>query len=130
MKCIQRVLLSSVLVLLVVLVASVSAQDMKIAVPAVDSEPNASISKETGRAPFFLFFDDKGHFLEAIQNPAKDQFGGVSRTVVALLIAHDINLIIVESIGDKMKLVLIDHHIKIVNKTGTALDAVEAIIQY
>ena len=50
MKCIQKVCLSSVFILFVVLVASVSAQDIKIAVPAMGPEPGASISKETGRA--------------------------------------------------------------------------------
>ena len=129
MKCIQRVCLSSVFVLFVVLVASVSAQGMKIAVPAIGPEPGTSISKETGRAPFFLVFDERGHFLEAIQNPARDQSGGISRTVVALLITHDIRFIVAESIGDKMKQALTDHKIDFVIKTGTAADAVKSIIE-
>ncbi len=129
MKCIQRVCLSSVFVLFVVLVASVSAQGMKIAVPAIGPEPGTSISKETGRAPFFLVFDEKGNFMEAIQNPARDQFGGISRTVVALLTTHDISLIVAESIGDKMKQALTDHRIDFVIKTGAAADAVKSIIE-
>jgi len=60
MKCIQRVWLSSVFVLFVVLVASVSAQDMKIAVPAIGSEPGASISKETGTGRRNNFKDGAG----------------------------------------------------------------------
>ena len=43
MKCIQRVCLSSVLVFFVVLVASVSAQGMLIAVPAIGPELDTSI---------------------------------------------------------------------------------------
>ncbi len=129
MKCIQRVCLSSVFILFVVLVASVSAQGMKIAVPAIGPEPGTSISKETGRAPFFLVFDEKGNFMEAIQNPARDQSGGISRTVVALLTTHDIRIIVAESIGDKMKKALTDHRIDFVIKTGTAYDAVKSIIE-
>ncbi len=129
MKCMQKVCLSSVFVLLVVLVASVSAQSIKIAVPAIGTEPDASISKETGRAPFFLIFDEKGHLLDAIQNRARDQFGGISRSVVALLTTHDINLIVAESIGDKMKQALTDNRIDFVIKTGAANDAVKSIIQ-
>ena len=129
MKCIQRVCLNSVFVLLVVLVASVSAQDMKIAVPAIGQEPGDSISKETGRAPFFLVFDEEGNFMEAIQNPAKDKSGGISRTVVTLFTTHGINLIVAESIGDKMKRALTDHRIDFVIKMGAADDAVKSIIE-
>ena len=43
MKCIQRVCLSFVFVLFVVLVASVSAQDMKIVVSAIGPEPGTSV---------------------------------------------------------------------------------------
>ena len=129
MKCIQRICLSAVFLLFVVLVASVSAQGMKIAVPAIGQEPGTSISKETGRAPFFLVFDEKGHFLEAIQNPARDQSGGISRTVVALLTTHDISLIVAEAIGDTMKQALTGQGIDFVIKTGAAADAVQSIIE-
>ncbi len=116
--------------LLVVFASGVSAKTMKIAVPATGSEKDSPISQETGRAPYFLFFDDKGNFLEAISNRAREQPGGISRTVVALLVNNDVTIIIAESVGDKMKRALVDHHIKFVNKTGTAHDAVEAFIQH
>ena len=129
-KCIQVVFMCIVNTLLVVFSSSVSAKTMKIAVPATASEKYSPISQETGRAPYFLFFDDKGYFLEAIRNPAREQPGGVSRTVVALLVDNDVTIIIAESVGDKMKRSLIDHHIKFVNKTGMAHKAVEAFIQH
>ena len=130
MKSMQTIFLSTVVVLIVTLLASgVTAQTMKIAVPATGSEKNSLISEETGRAPFFLFFDEKGNFLEAMKNPAKDQFGGISRTVVALLSDKNVTMIIAGSIGDKMKQALTDRHINFVNKTGTADDAVKTIIQ-
>ncbi|MEA3468063.1 MAG: NifB/NifX family molybdenum-iron cluster-binding protein [Thermodesulfobacteriota bacterium] len=118
-----------IVVLLVALASGVTAETMKIAVPATGSEKNALISEETGRAPFFLFFDSKGHFLEAMKNPARDQSGGISRTVVALLSDKGVNIIIAGSIGDKMKRTLTVHNIEIVYKTGTADDTVKAIIQ-
>ncbi|RKX75167.1 MAG: hypothetical protein DRP60_09165 [Spirochaetes bacterium] len=67
---------------------------------------------------FSCVFDEKGHFLEAIQNPARDQAGRISCTVVALLNTHGINLIVAKSIGDKMKQALTDHRIDFVIKTG------------
>ena len=130
MKSMQTIFLSTVVVLIVTLLASgVTAQTMKIAVPATGSEKNSLISEETGRASFFLFFDEKGNFLEVMKNPAKDQSGGISRTVVALLSDKNVTMIIAGSIGDKMKQALTDRHINFVNKTGTADDAVKTIIQ-
>lgn len=129
MKSIQTIFLSTVVVLLVALTSGVTAQTMKIAVPATGSEKNSLISEETGRALFFLFFDEKGIFLEAMKNPARDQSGGISRTVVALLSDKNVTMIIAVSFGDKMKQALTDHHINFVNKTGAADDAVKTIIQ-
>ena len=129
MHYIQRISLNTVLLLLVVLVSSVSAQTLKIAVPATDSGKDSLISTETGRAPFFLFFDNEGNFLETISNPARNQPGGISRTVVALLTDNDVTMVIAASIGDKMKQALTNHKIDFVIKTGTADDAVKTVIQ-
>ncbi|MCD4722823.1 MAG: hypothetical protein K8S13_23645 [Desulfobacula sp.] len=129
MKSMQTIFLSIVVVLLVTLASGVTAQTMKIAVPAIGSEKNSLISEKTGKAPFFLIFDEKGNFIEAIKNPAKDQSGGISRTVVALLSDKNVTMIIAGSIGVKMKQALTDHHINFVNKIGTADDAVKTIIQ-
>lgn len=129
MKSMQTIILSIVVVLLVAIASEATAQTMKIVVPATGSEENSLISEETGRAPFFLFFDEKGNFIEAIKNPAKDQSGGISRTVVSLLSDNNVTMIIAESIGDKMKQALIANHIKFANNTGTADDAVRTILQ-
>ena len=129
MKSMQTIFLSIVIVLLVALVSGATAQTMKIAVPATGSEKNSLISEETGRAPFFLFFDEQGNFLEAMKNPAEDQSGGISRTVVSLLSDKNVTLIIAKSIGDKMKQALTAHHINFTNNTGTADDTVKTTIQ-
>ena len=129
MKSMQIIFLSIVVVLLVAIASGATAQTMKIAVPATGSEKNSLISKETGRAPFFLFFDEKGNFIEAMKNPARDQSGGISRTVVSLLSDNHVTMIIAESIGDKMKQALTANHINFTNDTGVADDAVKTIIQ-
>lgn len=129
MKSMQTIFLSILVVLFVALASGVTAQTMKIAVPATGSEKNSLISEETGRAPFFLYFDGKGNFLEAMENPAKDQSGGISHTIVALLSDKNVTMVIAESIGDKMKQALTDHHIDFVNKTGVAAEAVKSIVQ-
>ena len=129
MKSMQTIFLSIVVVLFVAIASGATAQTMKIAVPATGAEKNSLISEETGRVPYFLIFDEKGHFIEAIKNPAKDQAGGISRTVVSLLSDNNVTMIIAKSIGDKMQQALTAHHIKFVNNTGAADDAVKTIIQ-
>jgi len=124
----QRIHFSLMLLLFFALSPGVYADTMKIAVPATAKSKDADISKETGRAPIFLFFDANGHFIEAMENPAKDQQGGISRTVITLLVAKGVTLIIAEDIGDKMKHALNDNHIKYVINTGAADNAVQAFI--
>ncbi len=124
----QRIHFSLIVLLLFALSPGVYADTMKIAVPAMAKSKDALISKETGRAPIFLFFDANGHFIEAMENPAKDQQGGVSRSVITLLVAKGVTLIIVEDIGDKMKQALDDHHIRYVTNKGAADNAVQAFI--
>ena len=124
----QKIHFSLVLLFIFTSFSGAYADTMKIAVPATTKSKDASISKETGRAPIFLFFDANGHFIEAMENPAKDQRGGISRTVIALLIAKGVTLIIAEDIGDKMEKALNDHHIKYIINTGNADNAVQAFI--
>ena len=131
MKKRQRTLFSLILSLLLLfaLAPAVSAETMKIAVPATIETKNAAISKKTGRAPFFLFFDANGHFIEAVENPAKDQQRGIRRTVIDLLLAKGVTLVIAENIGDKMKQALYEHHIKYIIDTGVADNAIKKITQ-
>ncbi len=129
MKIIQKFCAGGLFVLLVVLVSSISAHAMKIAVPSIASEKDALISEETGRAPFFLLFDDKGHFIKAISNPAISQSGGISRTVVALLVEMDVSMVVASSVGDKMKAALTKKKIDIILKTGSADAAVNEVLK-
>ena len=128
MKSMQTILLSIVGVLFMVIACGATVQTMKIAVPATGAEKNSFISEETGRAAYFLIFDENGQFIAAMKNPAKNQGGGISRTVVALLSDNNVTVIIANSIGDKMAKALSASHIEVVNNTGAADDAVKTII--
>ena len=128
MKSMQTIFLSIVIVLFVAISSGATAQAMKIAVPATGAEKTSLISEETGRAAYFLFFDEKGHFIAAMKNPAKDQAGGISRTVVSLLSNNNVTMLIAKSIGAKMEQALTAHRIKFVNNTGAADDAVKTVI--
>ncbi len=124
-----KTIISFVLFLLFALATGASADALKIAVASTGQEKDALISQQTGRAPFFLFFDDKGNLLEAIENPAKDQYGGISRSISLFLADKGVTLIISGDIGSKMEQALRDYQIEYTEKTGVAYDVVQTIIQ-
>jgi predicted Fe-Mo cluster-binding NifX family protein len=128
MKSMQIIFLSIVVLLSVAIACGAIVQTMKIAVPAIGAEKNSLISEETARAPYFLIFDENGHFIAAIKNLAKDQAGGVSRAVVALLSDNNVTVIIAKSVGAKMEKALSARHIKFISNTGAADATVKAII--
>ncbi|MEA1923577.1 MAG: NifB/NifX family molybdenum-iron cluster-binding protein [Pseudomonadota bacterium] len=104
-------------------------ESTKIAVAAIGQEKDAAISLETGRAPFFLIFDGKANFLEAIDNPAKYQNRGLRKIVSSLFAQEGITIIIAGNIGSKMEQALKEQHIQYIQKTGVAANAVQAFIQ-
>ncbi len=123
------VIVNLFLFLLFALATEAFADSMKIAVATTCPEKDAAISQQAGRTPFFLFFDDKGNLLEAIENPAKDQYGGISRSISLFLADKGVTLVIAGDFGSKMKEALEEHHIQYVKKTGAAYNAVQTIIQ-
>ena len=108
---------------------NVAAEPTKIAVAAMGQEKDAAISLETGRAPFFLIFDGKATFLEAIDNPAKEQTGGVRRIVSSLFAQKGVTILIAGNIGYKMEQALKEQHILYIQKTGVAADVVQTFMQ-
>jgi len=126
---IESIIVNLVLFLLFGLAISASGDSMKIAVATTGPEKIAAISQQAGRAPFFLFFDGKGDFLEAIENPSKDLPGGVGQSVASLIAKKGATLLIAGNIGYKMEQALRDYQIEYTEKTGVAYDVVQTIIQ-
>ncbi len=111
------------------IVQNANAESTKIAVAAIGQEKDAAISLETGRAPFFLIFDGKATFLEALNNPAKEQTRGVRRVVSSLFAQKGVTIIIAGNIGNKMEQALKEQHILYIQKTGVAANVVQTFIQ-
>ncbi len=44
----------------------------KIAIATDEKGPNPSVSNRMGRSPFYLLYDEQGNFVEAIDNPFKN----------------------------------------------------------
>ncbi len=111
------------------IIQNANAESTKIAVAATGQEKDAAISLETGRAPFFLIFDGKATFLEAINNPVKEQTRGVRRIVSSLFAQKGVTIIIAGNIGNKMEQALKERHILYIQKTGVAANVVQTFIQ-
>ncbi|HDH98717.1 MAG TPA: hypothetical protein ENF70_06270 [Deltaproteobacteria bacterium] len=108
---------------------SAFADSMKIAVAATGPEKDAAISQQAGRTPFFLFFNDKGNFLEAVENPSRDRSRNAGPNAALFLADKGVTLVIAGNIGNKMEQALRDDQIEYIEKTGAAYDVVQTIIQ-
>jgi len=111
------------------LAISASADSMKIAVATTGPEKDAAISQQAGRTPFFLFFNDKGNFLEAVENPSRDRSRNAGPNAALFLADKGVTLVIAGNIGNKMEQALRDDQIEYIEKTGAAYDVVQTIIQ-
>ena len=117
-----------VLFLLFALAAGASAAEMKIAVASAGQEKDAAINQQAGRTPFFLIFDNRGNFLETLENPARDQSRRAGPSAALFLADKDVTLVIAGDFGDKMIQVLDEHHIQYVEKSGTADSVVTTVL--
>ncbi|ACN16978.1 iron-molybdenum cluster-binding family protein [Desulforapulum autotrophicum HRM2] len=106
-----------------------SAETMKIAVASSGQTKGAAISEQAGRAPFFLFFDDRGNFLENIANPGGDQSRNAGPVTALFLSDQGVTLVIAGEFGNKMIRALEKHHIRYIKKKGVVDHAVQTIIQ-
>ena len=123
----------------------------KIAVAAWGKTPGVSVSVSAVHASFFLLFDGKGKFTEAINNPFKTR-GGAGEAVANLLADEGVKIVVAESFdgpllvselpdngvafivsehsGDPMLEAMEDKGILAVSYNGNAKDAVKKVLHY
>nr|HDN00316.1 hypothetical protein [Deltaproteobacteria bacterium] len=111
------------------LAISASADSMKIAVATNGPGKDTIISQRAAKTPFFLFFDGKGNFIEALENPFCDQPSNAGPRAAIFLADKGVTLVIAGSIGSKMEQALMDYQIEYAEQTGVAYDVVQSIIQ-
>ncbi len=118
-----------IFVLFSVFAPKTEAETMKIAVASSGQTKGAAISRQAGKAPFFLLFDDRGTLLESIENPARGQSRRAGPSAALFLADQGVTLVIAGEFGKKMKQALEEHHIHYVKKTGVVDHVVQTIIQ-
>ncbi|MBN1472640.1 MAG: hypothetical protein JW925_12735 [Syntrophaceae bacterium] len=105
------------------------ADKQKIAVVSDGNTATSAVSPVAARGSFFLLFDGKGKFMEAIHNPHKDAGGGASHLVVDYLSGKGVTMIIAGTFGNKMIAAMEAKHINYLTFKGIAVDAVKKVIQ-
>jgi predicted Fe-Mo cluster-binding NifX family protein len=103
---------------------------MKIAVAATGKEENSEVSPRSGRAKFYLLFDDSGNLLEVLSNPFSRGGGGAGFGVAKMLADKDVDIVIGSQIGGHMEEALTSRRLKYYEMTGSAEDAVVRILAH
>ena len=118
--------------LVFVLTASVSntwADNSKIAVVSEGNTADSVVCAVAARGPYFLIFDGKGKFIEALDNPYQNAGGGASGLVVDYLSDKGITTIIAGNFGNKMIATMTARRIHYFKFQGSAVNAVKKVIQ-
>jgi len=89
---------------------------------------SASVGNQAGRSPFFLFFDDQGSFLEAVDNPYKDA-GNAGIPTLDFLAGKGVKVLVAESFGSKIVGEMKSRGMRPVEFKGSASDAVRKALE-
>ncbi len=101
---------------------------MKIAVAAIGKEETSEVSPRSGRAKFYLIFNEKGDLLEVISNPFSRGGGGAGFGVAKMLADKDVDIVVGRQVGEHMDEILKSRGLKYYEMIGPAKDAVTRII--
>jgi predicted Fe-Mo cluster-binding NifX family protein len=127
----KKLIFAGLAVLLVATAGFVLAQQgsaRTIAIAASGKLISASVSNQAGRSPFFLFFDNQGTFIEAVDNPYKD-VGNAGIPTLDFLAGKGVKVLVAESFGSKIVEVMKDKGIRPVEFKGSAKDAVRKTLE-
>lgn len=101
----------------------------KIAAASEGKTPSASVSSTAARCTYFLFFDGKGKFLEAVKNPHKNSGGRAGILAADFLAESNVTVFISGQFGNKMIEALKSMKIEYFESEGTVSDAVKKFLK-
>jgi predicted Fe-Mo cluster-binding NifX family protein len=93
---------------------------MKIAIASEGINEDARISKQSGRAPYFIIVENN-KIIDVLENPFVSG-GGVARNVSQMLADENIDLFIAGNFGPNMEMFLKTYNIKMKKATGYVKD--------
>ncbi len=101
---------------------------MIIAFAVLDKNENAEISTRGGRAPYFMFFDEKGTLLKSLKNPFAVGGGGAGTAVAKWLADEQVDLVVAGRIGDKMQSALEDRGLRYQEYQGEVQNVLKRVL--
>ena len=102
---------------------------MKVAVSSEGKDENSQISPISGRAPYYLIFEN-GKPMKTIKNPFRIGGGGAGFGVAEMLADEDVDLIVSGKFGANMKSALDNKGIKYIEMQNiTVKEVLEKIEQ-
>jgi len=101
---------------------------MRIAVASEGRDENAMVSMVSGRAPYYIIFEDE-NIIEVIKNPFAFGGGGAGFGVSQMLINKGVQVVISGRFGPNMASSLTSRNVKIVELQGiTVKEAVKRVL--
>ena len=101
---------------------------MKIAISSEGDNESAQVSMVSGRAPYYLIFDNE-NFVEAIKNPFAMGGGGAGFGVAQMLANKGVEVVVSGKFGPNMSSSLQSKGIKAIEMQGlTAKEAVKKVL--
>ena len=101
---------------------------MKIAIAANTLDSDAQVSAQAARAPFYLFYDENGAFLEAITNPYSSVERGAAPRAARLLQEHDVDTLVAGEFGGRFVDLLEENNINTVLGSGPISKAIQQVL--
>ncbi len=105
-----------------------AADPATIVVAAEGKVPSSQVSGVAARCPYFLLFDEKGTFVEAMANPHKDLRGGAGSEAVGFLAGKGVKVVVSGAFGRNMVDAMKGRGMRYLEFKGTAADAVKKAI--
>ncbi|HHO46860.1 MAG TPA: hypothetical protein ENN06_00095 [Desulfobacteraceae bacterium] len=100
-----------------------------IAVSADGKDLSASVSAVAARSPYFLFFDEQGTLVEAIENPFLNASGGAGRQAADFFAARNARIVIAGEFGSKMLDAMREKGVSSMLFRGSAAEAVKKALE-
>lgn len=100
---------------------------MKIAIASTAETLDGEFSLQGGRAPFYLFLNEKLELIHIFKNPFSIGGGGAGNGIAKILEDEGISKVIVGKVGENMKIALEEAHIELEERSGLITDFLKEI---
>lgn len=101
----------------------------KIAIASGGKTTDSQVEFQGGRAQWLIFFNDKGEFIETLENPFYQDRSQAGVKCAELLADKKITIFIAGNIGNKMVEALEDFEITFISFSGTVEDAIAHVLK-